>query len=262
MGGKIELTCDYCGNTFSRYKSNIRESKRIYCSKECMKNDRVAEKEKRICKTCGKEFSVYKSVIEKTNASGNFCCRKCYAEYLATLTGEKNRSYNREKVQCKTCGKIILRTPSKLNMYKNAFCSVECRGAYMKNYIGGENNCNWKGGASKYRGDFDDVKRKHFPGVQFCAVCGTTKGIHIHHIIPYRLTQDNSKSNLIPLCRKHHKIVEASTLRFIELFDNGGYGTAKRYLNYVLRERQFETYSVLNRIAEKVKENASGIPAY
>lgn len=257
MGAKIELTCDYCGDTFLRYKSNIRESKRIYCSKECMEKDRAAEMEDRICKSCGKMFSVRKSTLAKSNASGNFCCRGCYNEYLKTLTGEKNKSYNREEIPCKTCGKIIKITPSKRKTYKNSFCSITCRSTYMKNYIGGENNCNWKGGASKYRGDFDDVKKKYFSGVQFCAVCGTTKGIHIHHIIPYRLTQDNDKSNLIPLCRKHHKIVESATLGFIELFGSCDYDRAKKYLNYMLRERQIETYSVLTTLLERKKVNAS-----
>ena len=31
----------------------------------------------------------------------------------------------------------------------------------------------------------------------------------MHHIIPFRLTRDNSQTNLIPLCRACHKRVEA-----------------------------------------------------
>ena len=31
----------------------------------------------------------------------------------------------------------------------------------------------------------------------------------MHHIIPFRLTRDNSPTNLIPLCRACHKRVEA-----------------------------------------------------
>ena len=33
----------------------------------------------------------------------------------------------------------------------------------------------------------------------------------MHHIVTYRLTHDNAENNLIPLCVKHHKIVESLT---------------------------------------------------
>lgn len=122
---------------------------------------------------------------------------------------------------------------------------MECKTEYFHNYVEGEKNGNWKGGAKSYRGDFEKVKKQHFAGAQVCAICGTSKGIHIHHIIPYRLTKDNGTDNLIPLCRKHHKMVEHATLKFIELFDCEGLETAKRYLNLLLRGYQFETAAVL-----------------
>lgn len=190
---------------------------------------------------------MYKSALEKSNTSGNFCSRKCYTEYQKTLKGNKNNHYTRKDVKCPTCGRIFKALPSKMKMYKNTFCSFECKNAYMKEYIGGEKNCNWKGGESKYRGDFNEVKKKYFIGKQHCAICGKTTNIHIHHIIPYRLTQDNSINNLIPLCNKHHKQVEAATLKFIELFNGDGYIKAKNYMNCLLRGIQFETYSKIQR---------------
>lgn len=199
------------------------------------------KKAKRQCKYCGKEFFVYTSSLKKTNASGNFCCRKCYNEYQRTLTGDKNNHYTKVTVVCPNCGKSFQQIPSKVKAYKNVFCRAECKHAYMKNYTCGDKNPNWKGGASKYRGDFEEVKKQYFSGTQFCAICGTTKHIHIHHIIPYRLTQDNSTDNLIPLCVKHHKIIEIASLPFIELFENDGYEVAKEYMNVLLRQRQFET---------------------
>jgi hypothetical protein len=38
--------------------------------------------------------------------------------------------------------------------------------------------------------------------------------LDVHHIVPYRLTHDNSPNNLIPLCKKCHKKAEAV---FVEL---------------------------------------------
>lgn len=209
----------------------------------------VSKRVDRKCKQCGSDFWVYRSALEKSNTSGNFCSRKCYNEYQKTLTGSKNNHYTRVEKECPTCGKKFLALPSKIKMYKNVFCSVKCRGEYMKYYTGGEKNTNWKGGESRYRGNFDEVKRKHFSGTQFCAICGTTKGIHIHHIIPYRLSQDNSVDNLIPLCRRHHKKIESMSLDFIELFDDDTYEIAKMYMNNILRSAQMATATVLKEVA-------------
>jgi hypothetical protein len=40
-------------------------------------------------------------------------------------------------------------------------------------------------------------------------MCGSGQHLQVHHIIPFRLTRDNSQTNLIPLCRACHKRVEA-----------------------------------------------------
>ena len=59
--------------------------------------------------------------------------------------------------------------------------------------------------------------------------------LNIHHIIPYRLTQDNSLENLIPLCRKHHKIVESYFTKYLENF--GDFETSKFVLGNI-----YQTY--------------------
>lgn len=235
---RVTLICEHCGQPFERLACNVKPSKKTFCSKECQKKYRESLRQKRQCKQCGREFEILTSVLEKSNASGNFCGRKCYNEYLKTLTGEKNKSYKRIATQCPNCHKEIFIVPSRVEMYKNSFCSYECKNSYMKNYIGGELNVNWKGGFSRYRGNFKEVKRKYFSRPQFCALCGTTKRIHIHHIIPYRLTQDNSKDNLIPLCVKHHKIVECASLLFINLMMPDRLDRAKEYINLMLRPKQ------------------------
>jgi endogenous inhibitor of DNA gyrase (YacG/DUF329 family) len=255
--GKIEIVCKNCKKTFLRYPSDVRDKNNSFCSIGCKREySKKNLQEIRQCKQCGKEFSVYKSTVEKSNASGKFCCRSCYNDYLKTLVGEKNKSYNRMKKSCPVCGKTVYVTPSRAKTYKNKFCSIACRSQYMYEYIGGEKNTAWKGGTSRVRGNFEQVKKKYFSGTQFCAICGTSKKIHIHHIIPYRLTQDNSKSNLIPLCNRHHKVVESKTLKFIELFDAGTYSKAKDYLNIMLRGKQFETYGALKIMA---REKMDGI---
>ena len=148
VGSMAILKCDCCGKEFQRYRANAK-NKKHYCSKECLTKYRESLKAHRICKQCGKEFEVFKSALEKTNASGNFCCRSCYNEYLKTLTGSLNKSYNQIESCCPTCGKKVFANPYRKKVYKNRFCSIKCRSSYMGNYVGGEKNSNWKGGVSK-----------------------------------------------------------------------------------------------------------------
>ena len=183
---------------------------------------------KRICKTCGAEFEVYESSLRTSNSSGKFCYRKCYTEHQKTLTGHKNNHCTSFVVKCANCGNEITTIPSRASIYKNRFCSLDCKHSFHHNYIDGERNVNWKGGASNFRGgDFQRIKKENFKD-SFCVLCGTSKGVHIHHIIPYRLTKDNSPENLVPLCRKHHKSVEHIFVSQLEAL--GDYETTKLVL--------------------------------
>lgn len=253
---KIKLICEQCGVEFYRYQSNVRPgTSHHFCSIDCKRDYSKSKKEKRICEQCGKEFFVYKSAIEKSNVSGKFCCRKCYNQHQKTLTGNKNNHYTKIDGKCDYCGKNIKVIPSRRAIYKFSFCDLNCKNKFMSEYLSGENNPNWKGGSSRYRGDFEKVKKDYFSGTQICAICGTIKNIHIHHIIPYRLSHDNSLSNLIPLCNRHHKIIESVSLKFIELFDDDDYDVAKKYLNLMLREKQYETQYALKKLQEAQNES-------
>lgn len=72
----------------------------------------------------------------------------------------------------------------------------------------GENNPRWIGGTDDYRGEDWDIKK---------AECLKRDGyrcqhkadehyqiLDVHHKIPYRISKDNSLSNLITLCKSHH----------------------------------------------------------
>lgn len=74
----------------------------------------------------------------------------------------------------------------------------------------GELNAGWTGGKVTYRGKGwlsarEQARRRD--GYK-CQKCGATKHLEVHHIVPYRLTQDNSLDNLITLCHTCHEKVE------------------------------------------------------
>lgn len=48
----------------------------------------------------------------------------------------------------------------------------------------------------------------------FCAVCGSTKRIEIHHIVRRSQGGGDEASNLVPLCRDCHQLTDGDFLRF------------------------------------------------
>lgn len=74
----------------------------------------------------------------------------------------------------------------------------------------GEQNPNWKGGKITYRGaGWQSIRKqaKRRDGNK-CVKCSSTKQLEVHHIVPYRFTQDNSLENLITLCHVCHAKAE------------------------------------------------------
>lgn len=170
--------CRECGKEI--YKS----SKNTFCSVKC-RNDNL--RVERICKECGISFEVTKSSISsKTNATGNYCSRKCYEKHL-----------------CRTD-------------------RITGRGSQWKK------------------------RREEVLAIMpFCAICGTTKNLQVHHITPFRITHDNKKENLIPLCTKHHKHIE---LMFVDAEKYGVNKTTEMIWRNILRTQQLATLAVIRGI--------------
>ncbi len=228
--------CIGCDNSFKTVPS----ANKKFCSKECR---HIYKTVKRECNFCKKDFRVFKSSL-KTNASGNFCSRDCYSSHLKTITGKDNKDYNRVEKQCAYCNKDISIIPARAS--KDNCCSVECRVEYFRGKFAGSKNGNWRGGHKKRKGNFEEIKNKYLKGVKFCSLCGTSKNIHIHHIVPFRYTEDNSLSNLIPLCSGCHRKVEIITWSVIDT--DIDFDTLKTIMNYMLRDRQMQTYTMLRRL--------------
>ena len=136
------------------------------------------------CRHCSKPIRASKKDV--------FCSSECRDAEL------------REHRNCKHCGSSFTVLKSSIAHSTNAsgnFCSRPCYEKWM---------CNTQrvtGRGSQWLKVRTEAKRRH----PFCALCGTTKNLQIHHVVPFRLTFDNSQSNLVPLCVKHHKVVETLT---------------------------------------------------
>lgn len=73
----------------------------------------------------------------------------------------------------------------------------------------GDKNPAWRGGKIKYRGWDFIVTRKQIleRDNNRCQIC-FVYAKDVHHLIPYRITKDNSFFNLLTLCNKHHKYMD------------------------------------------------------
>jgi hypothetical protein len=97
---------------------------------------------------------------------------------------------------------------------------------YGKPYtqIQGSKHWNWKGGSPRRTNTFEwDVIRKEVYKRDgwVCQVCGKKpKILQCHHIVPYRISQDDSIENLITLCCSCHTKEEHKYYRRLQ---NGVY---------------------------------------
>lgn len=180
------------------------------------------------CDCCGNTFMRYTGNVK---SKLHFCNRECRNNYYKADV---------ESRVCQHCGKefkVYSSTLRDSNASGN-YCSRECYWESMKSdeFI--------------YSG-FNRAKKTLFARPQFCAICGSTKKVQIHHIIPARLTADSRKENLLPLCAKHHIEIERMTAPLHEMF-KGDYDTELMLLNTIFRMRQAVTATLLMKEAEKV----------
>jgi len=213
-----------------------------------------------ICADCETEFTARKDTRPVV-------CRRC-----ASVRGGHSVLGNiRAKTKpCKNCSEPIRASK------KDVFCSIACRNAklreqrvckfcstefvVLKSTISSVTNASgnfcsrncyekWLCKTERITGRgslWHKVRAEAIRRQPFCAICGTMRTLHVHHIVPYRLTFDNSQSNLIPLCPKHHKTVEAMTH---EIEHSGSdTRTMKVALRTILNERSLATRFVLKRI--------------
>jgi hypothetical protein len=69
----------------------------------------------------------------------------------------------------------------------------------------------WESG-QHYRGPGWNTIRKNIleRDNHCCKICGSSDKLHIHHIVPYKISKDNSPENLVTLCPTCHVAVEPS----------------------------------------------------
>lgn len=224
------IVCVQCGKEFYISPSRIGRTK--CCSKECSSAYRLGKpveaKRQRIkinCSFCGVEIEKRPCEIRDNNYCSKQCsdkgkmnvvevhCSTCGKSLLRSpsrIVNEKcycdDECYKQSKpdsrvvVYCETCGKKLLRYPCYAK--GRNFCSRKCRGLSVPT---GPDNPLWVGGIAGGKSGAwrKNVLRSHD---YKCALCGATSNLHTHHIKKFsdvpELARD--KDNGICLCAKCH----------------------------------------------------------
>lgn len=146
--------------------------------------------------------------------------------------------------ECKGCSKAFSVSHSRVFSPKNNcsgnFCSRPCYESWLR-----------VGPRANYGGAWQRARKEAVKRAPFCAICGTLRRLHVHHILPVRLNGgDHSQGNLIALCPKHHKLVELLTVEAITF--GGDPADTLAPIAFMLRMRQGQTRAVLTKLYKEV----------
>lgn len=190
---RVSVTCDECGDRFSKYKRRAERSDADLCSESCRQKywsenyrPELSQSGKSITLTCNQCDSEFEKPQSQRSYEKSFCNSSCYGNWISdNLTGENHPRWNENSEQ-------IYYGP---NWYKQRRRVVER----------------------------DDG----------CVRCGMTVYEHleeygfepdVHHITPVdkfdNFEKANDERNLITLCRECHRSVETGKANVIDFIDN------------------------------------------
>ncbi|MDQ5884503.1 MAG: endonuclease [Pseudomonadota bacterium] len=200
--GYSKVSCPSCKATRIARNDYIK-TKPGYCRQCASKIGGVSKKPGRLtgetatCKCCSSQFWRYKHLKN----SRMFCSKGC---------ADKHKSiYNKLEKSCLKCNKHFQYTPRPNSNSAGNYCSIKCRDNAYSVYKGGHIGARprWKSQRNKF------LKL----GNNFCFKCGSTSKIHVHHVIPYRISKNDSLDNLVSLCPKCHSNLENVTFKIDKL---------------------------------------------
>ena len=145
----ILVKCFFCKRKLKREPWQIKKNKHHFCNSICMgrwykenrrgeNNYHFSKKVKVECSNCGRIFERIPSLI-KNSTRNYFCNKHCFTSWQKNnLRGEQNPFYNRGKVACENCGKILFRILSKIKKNKFHFCDRTCYGSWKSKEMKGK----------------------------------------------------------------------------------------------------------------------------
>lgn len=201
--------CEFCNADFKSRRSDTK-----FCSTQCSLYHHRSKRVVRRCMECQK---VYFSEFVKRNNPMVFCSIACASRY------QQRPKRTDQQRSCFQCGKVIRGTNHRFRGKMN-FCTPKCQGEWRSKNLVGPANPNYKGHVRRrgYGWGKLAAEVKNERGHK-CEICGnTTRRLHVHHRLPYRIfrtmEEANDKSNLMVVCCKCHPTEDARFCRDFPLF--------------------------------------------
>lgn len=235
---KVEVECEFCGDTVEKYRCNIKDSDRVFCGPACRGKfwEALPPEEQPTwkggdveveCWICGSKIEVGEWRVERTNRF--VCGDACKSEWASrTRSGEQNPLYNSVEIECDWCGETTTKIPARIERSKRDFCSHECHSKWEAENLIGERSPHWKGGRRDYGPGWHEKKRRAVrerDGFE-CRECGKTqtesieahgRKLDVHHLVnPAKSINPavhNAPRNLVTLCIPCHQRREADRTR-------------------------------------------------
>jgi HNH endonuclease len=103
-----------------------------------------------------------------------------------------------------------------------------------------------------YTESWDEIRHKVYErDGHRCVICGKKGKLHAHHIVPVKLSHDNSMTNLVTLCGKHHLKLEK--IGFAILERGGGRTDVRRAELQIIMEARKERFQKLIENRDKIE---------
>lgn len=230
------ILCEYCGAE-KKVKGHLVGVQK-YCSPECKWNASTLDPSQswryakpRRCLECG---NVFQPTKQRTYYCGIDCWKGSQIRVLADAARRRAEiaalnpppprkprtrplkpPRKRPEFTCLQCG--VLCDKPRHKETTRLFCSRPCR----SKYISGERHPLYKEARHRdKRGPgwdkiAESVRQRDNYQCQRCGRKQTEPALHVHHIEPYAVAQNNHPDNLVTLCKGCHKTVEHSPWRLV-----------------------------------------------
>lgn len=106
-----------------------------------------------------------------------------------------------------------------------------------------------------YTENWDNIRKQVYQrdGLR-CVMCGKRAKLHAHHIVPVKISKDNSLSNLVSLCARCHRKLEQ--IGFAILERGGGQSEIRRLeLKMIAEAKKERAFQYMKKLEER--KNAS-----
>lgn len=217
---RVEHHCVQCSAAYTVHPARSKRGT-LYCSAACRRAAWAKRSEMRPCGHCGKAFRYLLCMDKFERKAGKYCSRKC-REAASRVTVEcaaclqpftRIRFYGRVQKCCsQKCAGLAPKPPALLT------CPV-CRAEFSVRSceVGARKTCSFACAAAHRKNRRKEIrnrlgwsawKRLRLAIIERdggkCVTCGATDNLTVHHIIPWRVSRDDSEVNLQTLCRTCH----------------------------------------------------------